>query len=165
MARRLKRAWARSHGTRAVFDGATAPENLTGELIGFIRGASAGGRAHLVIVDTADMGLRAGSICLLDHDDLAGVSFSTHQMPLSVLADYIQQTAPVDISFVAIQPKTVSFGRSPSPAVSRAVDAVAAALRDSVPGARALPAGLPRGAGKAKKRPAPKGGRRKRPAK
>jgi hydrogenase maturation protease HycI len=132
VARRLKRSWTRPGSRRAAFDGGTAPENLTGEIIGFIRGDGEGGRGHVVFVDTADMDLKAGSVCLLSHDDLAGVSFSTHQLPLSILADYLQRSLPVDVSFIAIQPKTISFGKSLSSAGSRAVDLVVSSLRDSV---------------------------------
>jgi hydrogenase 3 maturation protease len=166
VAQRLKRSWGHPGSKRAAFEGGTAPENLTGEVIGFVRGAGAGERAHVVIVDTADMGMRAGSISLLAHDDLAGVSFSSHQLPLSVLADYIQQTLPVDISFVAIQPKSLAFDGSQSAAVSRAVDSVVAALREAAPGARRPQASRRGGAVMApRKRPPAKGGKRKARAK
>ncbi len=135
MARRLKRSWARSGSRWAAFEGGTAPENLSGEILGFIRGG-ANARGHIVFVDTADMDLKAGSVCLLSLEDLAGVSFSTHQLPLSILADYLQQSLPVEVSFIAIQPKTISFGKSPSSAGARAVDLVVSALRDAVPAPR-----------------------------
>jgi hydrogenase maturation protease len=129
----------------AVYEGGTAPENLTGEIIRFVRGREAGGRGHVVFVDTADMGLKPGSICLLGHDDLAGVSFSTHQLPLSVLADYLRGSLPVDITFIAIQPRTVSFGGSRSIATMKAVGHVVAALRDVIapPHRDARPVGAP----------------------
>jgi len=135
-----------SPGSRcAVFEGGTAPENLTGEIIKFVRGHGAGNRGHIVFVDTADMGLKPGSICVLEHDDLAGVSFSTHQLPLSVLADYLQGSLPVGITFVAIQPGKVSFGGSRSSASVKAVGHVVAALRDIIapPHRDARPTGAP----------------------
>jgi len=132
VARRLRRSCARPGSKCAAFEGGTAPENLTGDIIKFIRGPGSGARGHIVFVDTADMKLRPGSICLLVHDDLAGISFSTHQLPLSVLADYLRQSLPVDITFIAIQPKTVTFGGSRSSAGRKAVDLVVSALRGAI---------------------------------
>jgi hydrogenase maturation protease HycI len=132
VARQLMRSCAGAGSRCAAFEGGTAPENLTGEIIKFVRGHGTGERGHVVFVDTADMGLKPGSICLLDHDDLAGVSFSTHQLPLSVLADYLQKSLPITITFIAIQPRTVSFGGSRSSAGITAVGHVVSALLEAI---------------------------------
>jgi hydrogenase 3 maturation protease len=137
VARVLRRAWGRSRSMYAAFEGGTAPENLTGEISRFVRGHEGTGRGHVVLVDTADMNLKPGQVCLLHRDDLAGVSFSTHQLPLSVLVDYIQESSAVDVTIVAIQPKTVLFGGPLSSAVGKAADLVASALRGAVSPPRA----------------------------
>ncbi|HEY5133160.1 MAG TPA: hydrogenase 3 maturation endopeptidase HyCI [Candidatus Krumholzibacteriaceae bacterium] len=145
VARQLMRSCAGAGSRCAAFEGGTAPENLTGEIIRFVRGHGTGERGHIVFVDTADMGLKPGSICLLERDDLAGVSFSTHQLPLSVLADYLQRSLPVEITFIAIQPRTVSFGGSRSSAGITAVGHVVSALLEAIapPRRDARPAGPP----------------------
>jgi hydrogenase maturation protease HycI len=132
VARRLMPSCAGAGSKCAVFEGGTAPENLTGEILRFVRGRGDGERGHVVFVDTADMGLKPGSICLLERGDLAGVSFSTHQLPLSIIMDYLQASLPVDITIIAIQPKTVSFGGSRSAAGSAAVGHVVSALLDAI---------------------------------
>jgi hydrogenase 3 maturation protease len=134
--RQLKRSCSRRSSRCAVFEGGTAPENLSGEIIRFVRGRGTGTQGHVVFVDTADMKRKPGSICLLDRDHLAGVTFSTHQLPLSVLSDYLQQSVPVKVTFIAIQPKTISFGSAPSAAGDKAIELVVAALRGAIPGFR-----------------------------
>jgi hydrogenase 3 maturation protease len=143
VARRLIPLCAGAASRCAVYDGGTAPENLSGEIIRFVRGRGEGARSHVVFVDTADMGLKPGSICLLERDDLAGVSFSTHQLPLSVLADYLRQSLPVEMTFVAIQPRAIAFGGSRSSAAVTAVGRVVSALHEAIapPQRDARPAG------------------------
>ncbi len=132
VARALKRAWGRSRGAFAAFEGGTAPENLTGEVSRFVTAGGSIGGGRVVIVDTADMKLKPGQVCLLERDDLAGVSFSTHQLPLSVLVDYVRESSPVEVTIVAVQPKTVAFGSPVSRSVAKAADLVVSAIREAV---------------------------------
>ncbi len=74
-------AWALS-GVHALEAG-PAPENCTAE----IRRLHP---THLVIVDCANMGEAPGSIGVFEPSKIAGVSFGTHGLPLSVLADYLR---------------------------------------------------------------------------
>ena len=111
-----------------IFVGETAPENLTGEIRRFRP-------THLVILDAADAGgKRPGSITLIQHDLLrGGSSISTHNMPVNILVQYIQQSVPCRVLILGIQPKSHEFGRPLSAPVKkaahRAASALAAALR------------------------------------
>lgn len=109
-----------------VFLGATAPENLTGEIIRFKP-------THLIIVDTADIKEKPGTVLLLKGEDLgAGISFSTHKLPPKVMMDYFSKNLKCDIIILGIQPKSLSFGAAVSKEVKSSVKDVSAAIMDAV---------------------------------
>jgi hydrogenase 3 maturation protease len=62
-----------------VFLGYTAPENLSGEIKKFKP-------THVMIIDTADIGKKPGEVALFTPEDSGGISFSTHKLPIKVLA-------------------------------------------------------------------------------
>jgi hydrogenase 3 maturation protease len=86
-----------------VFNGATAPENLTGEIKRFKP-------THLVIIDTVDAGQKPGTILVVDPDTIGGATFSTHTMPAHVLADYLGRSTGCKTVIIGIQGKSVAFG-------------------------------------------------------
>ncbi|MDD2752350.1 MAG: hydrogenase maturation protease, partial [Candidatus Omnitrophica bacterium] len=57
-----------------VFLGSTAPENITGEIKKFAP-------HHLLIIDTAMMQEKSGTIKIFPGKAIGGVSFSTHRLP------------------------------------------------------------------------------------
>ncbi|MFA5500298.1 MAG: hydrogenase 3 maturation endopeptidase HyCI [Candidatus Omnitrophota bacterium] len=113
-----------------VFLGATAPENLTGEIIKFKP-------SHIIIVDTADIKQKPGTILLIETKDLGeGVSFSTHKLPPKVMMDYFIKLLKCKIMVIGIQPKSIIFGKAVSKEVLSSVKEVSKAIIDaSRPGA------------------------------
>ncbi len=101
--------------------GGSAPENLTGE----IRRLSP---SLLIIVDAADMGLPPGTVRLLDPGEIGGISFSTHTLPLTVLAGYLQQETGCSLIIMGIQPRSLDFDGPLSPETATAVEEVTEAL-------------------------------------
>ena len=104
-----------------IFLGETAPENLTGEIKKFRP-------THLVILDAADAGRkRPGSITLIQHDLLrGGSSISTHNMPVNILVQYLQQSVPVQspdprhpAEIARIRPAALRPGEESRPASRR----------------------------------------------
>jgi hydrogenase 3 maturation protease len=106
-----------------IFHGGTAPENFTGEIRRFEP-------SHLVVVDAAGMGKPPGTVAILETDQIEGVSFSTHQMPLKVMIKFLGQSWSFETFFIGIQPKDLSFGASVSAPVRVAIRQVVEALRD-----------------------------------
>ena len=106
-----------------VFEGATAPENLTGEIKRFKP-------THLIIVDSADTGKPIGAITLIKPEETAGISFCTHQLPLKIMLDYLNESIGCEMMIIGIQPKTLDFGTSPSTEVKKAVKLVTAAIKE-----------------------------------
>jgi hydrogenase 3 maturation protease len=107
-----------------LFDGGTAPENLTGEILRFKP-------THILLVDAADLGMKPGTIKLLDPEQIGGITFSTHVLPLKVLTDYLQQSHPCQIVILGIQPGSANFGQSPSPEIKLAAHELAREIRDA----------------------------------
>ena len=105
-----------------VFFGSTAPENLAGEIIKYEP-------SHIIIVDTADIKQKPGTVLLLNAEDLAqGVSLSTHKLPPKVMMDYFAKELKCKIFIVGIQPKTIKFDATVSKEVKSSVKMVASAI-------------------------------------
>ncbi|MEI8176923.1 MAG: hydrogenase maturation protease, partial [Candidatus Omnitrophota bacterium] len=105
--------------------GGTAPENMTGEIKRIKP-------EYLVIIDAAEMGLTAGEIDVIDVERIGGISFSTHSLPLAVLADYIRPSVSGEIFVVGIQPKSLAFGGSVCEEVKAAAALVARIFQETI---------------------------------
>ena len=109
-----------------IFLGGTAPENLTGEIIKFKP-------THIIIIDTADIKEKPGTVILLNNEDLGeGVSFSTHKLPPRIMMDYLSRSLKCSIMVVGIQPKTITFCKGVSKEVLSAAKEVANAVISAV---------------------------------
>jgi len=87
----------------------TAPENFTG----IIRRTRPD---CLVLVDAAAMGLSPGEYRIIPRHKIADVSMGTHQLPLSLLIDFLSDAAG-RIVLIGIQPDRVITGEEISPRV------------------------------------------------
>jgi hydrogenase 3 maturation protease len=90
-----------------VFIGATAPENLTGEIKKF-------NPSHLIIIDSADLNDKPGQIAVLDPKHIGNPSFCSHSLPLEVMTDYLLQSLNFKVIIIGIQPKSLVVGKSTS---------------------------------------------------
>ena len=105
-----------------LFGGATAPENLTGEIRAFKPG-------HIIIVDSAEMKEKPGTILVLRPEEIGGgVTFSTHNMPARILSEYFKKSVKCGITIIGIQPRSVRFGDGVSRLVKSASKEVAEAI-------------------------------------
>lgn len=97
-----------------VFNGETAPENLTGEIKKFKP-------SHLIIIDAIDCEGKPGDIAIIDFEKTQGISFSTHRFPVKILADYIYQSVGCKTILIGIKPKTMEFNQPMSKVVEKSV--------------------------------------------
>ena len=67
--------------------------------------------SHILMIDAAELGLEPGSAKLVTPDRVAGLTISTHAIPLSTLAKYLGERTSARQMLLGIQPKTVEFGR------------------------------------------------------
>ena len=110
-------------GVRSLSAG-TAPENFTAD----IRQISP---THVLIVDSADMGEPAGTIRLIDPEDIGGISFGTHALPLGVLAGYLEKETGCRVIVLGIQPQSVDFGEQISDPVRTAMEKAVQAIAEA----------------------------------
>ena len=83
--------------------GGPAPENFTGLIKAFMPDL-------LVVVDAAYLELPAGSIQILPEERAAGLSFSTHMLPLPMMLAYLKLECACETCLVGIQPATTEQG-------------------------------------------------------
>jgi|WetSurMetagenome_2_1015567.scaffolds.fasta_scaffold657011_2 hydrogenase 3 maturation protease len=85
-----------------VFLGETAPENLTGQIKKFKP-------THLIIIDAVDFHLPTGSLRIVNISTEAGVSFSTHRVPVGILRDYLYKSIGCETILIGMQPGSIEF--------------------------------------------------------
>ncbi len=110
-----------------VVAGETAPENFTGLIKKFKPG-------HIILIDSADAGRRTGEISLIDPATIAGISFCTHRLPLSVMIDYFKSSLACSVTVIGIKPGDVSFAAPVSKETKKAVRRLCAALKQLLKG-------------------------------
>jgi hydrogenase 3 maturation protease len=104
-----------------VIEAGPAPENFTSE-IRRLR------PAVVLIVDCARMGEAPGSVRVIAPEQIAGVSFGTHGLPLSVLAEYLRRETGCSVAFLGIEPLTVEPAEALSAAARTGVEEAVSAL-------------------------------------
>jgi len=108
-----------------VFFGATAPENLTGEIKKFAP-------SHLLIVDAADIGQKKAKVAILCSEEISGATFSTHRLPVKLIASYLSKAISCDTTVLGIYPESFEFGKKPSPRVVEAADELVQLLEEVI---------------------------------
>jgi len=91
------------HDQLILLGGSTAPENFTGVIKEFAPDI-------LLVVDAAQLGLPVGEIRVIDSDEIEGMTFSTHMLPLSIMFKYLQMEIDCEIICIGIQPQNTDQG-------------------------------------------------------
>lgn len=117
----LSERFGETPGRFAVFSGGNAPECFTGAIKDF-------GPDLVLIIDAADMGLSPGEARSIDPDEVSGVSFSTHMLPLKVMLDYLSKEIGCRVAILGIQPGSLEFGGEMTGDVRTTVDEMIEAL-------------------------------------
>lgn len=105
-----------------VILGGTAPENTSAEIRAF--------KPDLVVFIDALKGSakEPGVISLYEPDQIEGLSFSTHTLPLSVFISYLSHDIPCKFLVVSISARDLSFGGKFNKEVARAADEITSAF-------------------------------------
>lgn len=113
VARRL-RLPAAARKDLLVIEAGAAPEAFTGPLRSF--------KPELVVlVDAARMGTYPGSVLYLDWREVSAYQGSTHSLPLSTLARYLETEIGCEVWLLGIEPAHTDFDRPLSPSAARGV--------------------------------------------
>ena len=123
-AREIKQILPSDMGVEVLETG-VAPENFTGILRNLLP-------SHVILIDSAEMGGKAGYIKVVNPYDIQDVAPSTHSLPLSTLAKYIEREFGSKVIILGIQPKKISFSTEVSSEVRGSVNKLAMILRESL---------------------------------
>ena len=107
--------------TVLVMDAGHAPENGTSQLRRFEPDV-------VLLIDAAEMGEQPGTIRLIEMDEIEGMSASTHSLPLSMLAKYLELELNCQVVLVGIQPESTEVGDGITHKVQQAVSEIVSAL-------------------------------------
>lgn len=67
----------------------------------------------ILIIDAADFGGKAGEAKLFKPSEIQSLNFfSTHNMSPGLMINYLQNSTSADISFLAVQPKSIIYGEN-----------------------------------------------------
>ena len=108
-----------------VIDAGPAPENTTGLLRRF-------GPDLVVMVDAAQMGDPPGAVRWLAWQDTAGISASTHTLPLHMFGTYLTAELGCDLALIGIQPAQNAVDGPLSEVVGGAVRVLAGELAQAL---------------------------------
>ncbi len=87
----------------------------------------------IVFLDAANFNAAPGDVAILEMDDIAGCSVSTHQMTVDLFFRYIKQNSRAELFAIGIQPASIGFGEPMCPEVEQSVQALADLLRGILP--------------------------------
>jgi hydrogenase 3 maturation protease len=100
-----------------LVEGGSAPENV-------VHRVRAIAPERVLVVDAAEMGLKAGEVRLVDDERIVErLITTTHDLPISFLIAALRQTVP-EVHLLGIQPVLIAFGYSLSDAVKQAAVAI-----------------------------------------
>jgi hydrogenase 3 maturation protease len=108
-------------GQVLVIDAGQVPENIVGSLRRFEPGV-------VLLVDAAQMGQSPGTVALVPLESVTGMSASSHSLPLSMLAGYLQSEFDCEVHLLGIQPRQNESYSDPSPDVLTAVQQVSSLI-------------------------------------
>ncbi|MEM4723592.1 MAG: hydrogenase maturation peptidase HycI [Candidatus Hadarchaeum sp.] len=100
-----------------LLEGGVAPENYTSQIRRFRP-------SHIILIDAADFGARAGDVIVADPGAIAGRPVSTHTIPLSVLTGYLKEQTGAEVVLLGIQPGQVDLGSKMCEAVKNSMNGV-----------------------------------------
>ncbi|HZW49008.1 MAG TPA: hydrogenase maturation peptidase HycI [Bacillota bacterium] len=105
--------------------GSTAPENFTGVIKDFAPDL-------LLVIDAAELGLPVGEIRLIDPEEIEGLTFSTHMLPLSFMFQYLSMEIDCEILCIGIQPQSTEQGFIVCEEVKKAAEHLSKILCDAL---------------------------------
>ena len=114
-----------------VIDAGHAPENCTAELRRYAPDV-------VLLVDAVEMGEQPGHIRWVEMDEIEGMSASTHSLPLSMLASFLNWELKCEVTLLGIQLKSNDVGETINVDVVRAVNEIVSEIVEAI-SAKQLP--------------------------
>jgi hydrogenase 3 maturation protease len=112
-----------------VFETSTTPENFTGAIRKL--------QPDLVVmVDAADMNLEPGAVAFLDTKQMHTMMHSTHTLPLSFLAGYLEQMGTAKVIALGIQAGHIKLDQPMTRKVAGSVKLIVKTFTDVLCGSK-----------------------------
>lgn len=128
LARELKKCKFRKENCRIqVFETSTTPENFNGAIRKLAPDL-------VVMVDAADMSLTPGTVAFLDTKQMHTMMHSTHTLPLSFLAGYLEQMGTAKVIALGIQAGHIKLDQPMTREVAESVKLIAKAFAETLGG-------------------------------
>ena len=108
-----------------VIDAGHAPENCTAELRRYAPDV-------VLLVDAVEMGEAPGYIRWVEMDEIEGMSASTHSLPLSMLASFLNWELKCEVTLLGIQLKSNDVGETVNLDVVRAVNEIVNEITEAI---------------------------------
>ena len=108
-----------------ICEAGQAPENKTAEVRKFAPDL-------VLLIDAADMGKAPGTVAWISEEDIDGMSASTHNLPLSILAKYLKLELNCKVNLLGIQLASNEVGETINTEVLQAVEEVAVGLDEII---------------------------------
>lgn len=108
-----------------IFTGESAPENYTGEIKKIKPD-------HLLVIDAADMKKEPGSIFFIQPEEIEGITFSTHMLPVKIMLNYLIQETGCTVTIMGIQPESLDFMGPVKDKVEKAIDLIASVIEEII---------------------------------
>ncbi len=100
----------------------TVPESFLSQIVEF-------DPTHVLLIDSAFLGLKPGAVRLINPERLTGFSaVTTHILPLRLFCDYITTMTKTKIGLLLIEPCDVEFGEGLTPEVDAAAETITKTL-------------------------------------
>lgn len=87
---------------------------------------------HVLIIDAAELKTRPGEARLIPPKKIGGTTFSSHTIPLSLLASIIDEAVKTKIMFLGIQPFNTGFGEELSPELQMATKKIVKTISEAL---------------------------------
>jgi len=95
-----------------LIESETVPESFIEEIKGFAP-------SHVLLIDAAVLGLKPGTVRLLEAEELkTQSSVSTHALPLRLFSEDVKALTGARIAFLLIEPKSTEFGEMLTPEIA-----------------------------------------------
>ena len=100
----------------------TVPESFLSQIVEFEP-------THVLLIDSAFLGLKPGAVRLMNPERLTGFSaVTTHILPLRLFCDYVTAMTKTKIGLLLIEPCNVEFGEGLTPEVDAAAETITKTL-------------------------------------
>lgn len=76
----------------------------------------------IVMVDAVQLQEDPGTMAVIEIDELAGISNSTHRLSLALFMKYVREETKADVFLVGVQPRTLELGQGITPHVQESLE-------------------------------------------